>query len=104
MTVRVGGEDTHVELANGGYKRGIIFEAPRKSLMDAVSWQIFDDLLIGNFMKSRLVGIKSLYPGFTPFVSKYSDNGLASTRPRLAPTWSNIGDAIRWRFSNTNLE
>ncbi|MGB8899089.1 MAG: hypothetical protein WCC90_07560 [Methylocella sp.] len=84
MTVRVGGEDTHVELANGGYKRGIIFEAPRKSLMDAVSWQIFDDLLIGNFMKSRLVGIKSLYPGFTPFVSKYSDNGLASTTAEVS--------------------
>jgi hypothetical protein len=31
-----------------------VFEVPRKSLMDAVQWRIFDDLLIGNFMKTTL--------------------------------------------------
>lgn len=80
VTLRVGGEDTTIALRSGsGFRRGIIFEVPRKSLMDAVSWQIFDDLLIGNFMKTTLVGIKGLYPGFTPYVSRYSDNGLVRT-------------------------
>ncbi len=74
VTLRVGGHDTVVELARRGFKRGIVFEAPRKSLMDAVRWRIFDDLLIGNFMKASLVGIKSLYPAFTPSVARYSDN------------------------------
>lgn len=77
VTVRVGGIDTTIEMTDRGFKRGIIFEVPRKSLIMALSWQIFDDLLIGNFMKTTLVGIKSLYPAFTPFVSRYSDNGLA---------------------------
>lgn len=77
ITVRVGGIDTTVEIADGQFSRGIIFEAPRNSLVTALSWQIFDDLLIGNFMKTTLVGIRSLYPGFTPFVARYADNGRA---------------------------
>ena len=38
---------------------------------------VFDDLLIGNFMKTTLINIKSLYPYFTPFVAKFGDNGGA---------------------------
>jgi hypothetical protein len=77
VTVRVGGVDTTIEMTDRGFRRGIIFEVPRRSLMTAISSQTFDDLLIGNFVKTTLIGIKSLYPGFTPFVSRYSDNGLA---------------------------
>jgi hypothetical protein len=48
---------------------GITFEAPRKSLLEAVRWEIFDDLLIGNFTKTTLHGgLRSLYPDFTPYV------------------------------------
>jgi hypothetical protein len=83
VTVRVGGVDTTVEMTAHGFRRGLVFEAPRGSLMTAVSCRIFDDLLIGNFMKTRLVGIKSLYPGFTPVVSRYSDNGLAHSTHEL---------------------
>jgi hypothetical protein len=32
--------------------RGITFEAPRHSLLTAVRYEIFDDLLIGNFVKT----------------------------------------------------
>ena len=44
----------------------------------------FDDLLIGNFMKTTLhgdwwgkQGTDALYPHFTPFVTKFGDNGGA---------------------------
>jgi hypothetical protein len=46
--------------------------------MTAVRYEIFDDLLIGNFMKTVLHGgLRSLYPDFTPYVAKYGDNGRA---------------------------
>lgn len=77
INVRVGGRDHFVDL--GGPKgRGITFEAPRHSLMTAINYEIFDDLLIGNFMKTVLHGgVRSLYPDFTPYVAKYGDNGRA---------------------------
>jgi hypothetical protein len=66
--------------------RGITFEAPRHSLMTAVKWEIFDDLLIGNFMRTTLHGRfpeTGLYPDFTPYVAKYGDNGLARSDEEL---------------------
>ena len=44
---------------------------------------IFDDILIGNFMKTKLINVPSLYPDFTPYVSKYGDNGKARTDQEL---------------------
>jgi len=77
INTRVGGQDNVVDL--GGPKgRGITFEAPRHSLMTAINYEIFDDLLIGNFTKTTLHGgVRSLYPDFTPYVAKYGDNGRA---------------------------
>ena len=51
--------------------------------MKAVSNEIFDDLLIGNFMKTTLIDCDSLYPDFTPYVAKYGDNGMAKSRQEL---------------------
>ncbi len=57
--------------------------------MKAVRWRVFDDLLIGNFMKTTLHGIwereapQALYPDFTPFVAKYADNGGARSSAEL---------------------
>ena len=49
------------------------FECPAYSLMTAVNYEIFDDLLIGNFMKT------TVFEGSVPFdfsaVSRYGDNG-----------------------------
>lgn len=83
---RVGGKEHSVDLAKGGFKRGVTFEAPRGSLMKSVEWEIFDDMLIGNFMKTTLHGdlpIRPLYPDFTPYVAKYGDNGRARSREEL---------------------
>ncbi len=86
LTFRVGGREHTLELAEGRYKRGIVFETPRASLMSSIEWEVFDDLLIGNFTKTTLVGEWGngrLYPDFTPFVAKYADNGHAYTEAEL---------------------
>jgi hypothetical protein len=82
LRFRVGGEDHVITFNNRKFNRGITFEAPRNSLMTSVKYEIFDDLLIGNFMKTTLhgdFGQGKLYPDFTPYVAKYADNGRART-------------------------
>jgi hypothetical protein len=82
----VGGEQTTIELRPRGFDKGLTFEVPRGSLMTTVNYEIFDDLLIGNFMKVTLHGDwgpGQLYPDFTPWVAKYGDNGRAHTLEEL---------------------
>jgi len=74
------------EFNNRKFERGITFEAPRRSLRTALDLEIFDDLLIGNFMKTTLHGRwpeSRLYPDFTPYVAKYADNGRARRSQEL---------------------
>jgi hypothetical protein len=96
INVRVGGRDNVVELRGRKFGRGITFEAPRQSLMLAVDNEIFDDLLIGNFMKTTLHGrwtVDHLYPDFTPFVAKYGDNGGARSQEELASYFDTYREA-----------
>jgi hypothetical protein len=79
----VGGEETTIDLNPQLRQFGITFAVPRTSLMTAVKYQVFDDLLIGNFMRTTLHGGAKLYPHFTPLVAKYSDNGGANTKSHL---------------------
>ena len=52
--------------------------------MAAVSYSVFDDLLIGNFTKTTLHNLDSLYdPNFNFVVTKYGDNGGAETREEV---------------------
>jgi hypothetical protein len=86
INFRVGGRDNLIELGGRKMEKGITFEAPRQSLVTAIEWKIFDDLLIGNFMKTTLHGFSgrgSLYPDFSPYVAKYADNGQARTPEEL---------------------
>ena len=69
-----GGDLYSIEISK--IKNEIIFEVPRNSLMKAIRFSIFDDLLIGNFMRTRLINLDSLYPNFAPLVTKYYDNGM----------------------------
>lgn len=83
IRMRVGGREHCVDLS-GPKGRGITFEAPRNSLMTAIKYEIFDDLLIANFMKTVLHGgVRALYPDFTPYVAKYGDNGRAFSSVEL---------------------
>lgn len=83
LRFRVGGEDFTIDLNKHRRNVGITFEVPRQSLVAAVQYRVFDDLLIGNFMKTTLHGLDSLYPDFSPFVAKYADNGKAESRAEL---------------------
>ena len=86
LRFKVGGEETVIELRKARFSRGLTFEVPRASLAAAVKYEIFDDLLIGNFMKVTLHGPWQpgrLYPDFTPYVSKFADNGRAKTLAEL---------------------
>ena len=52
--------------------------------MAAVNHEVFDDLLIGNFMKTTLHNMKSLYEGdFNFYLTKYGDNGGALSNEEL---------------------
>lgn len=86
IVFRVGDTEQAVELGGRDTGRSVTFAAPRASLMRAVEWEIFDDLLIGNYMTTTLHGpwpSSKLYPGFTPWVTKYADNGRARTDAEL---------------------
>jgi hypothetical protein len=75
INFRVGGRDNFISL-DGAKGRGITFEVPRRSLMTAIDYEVFDDLLIGNFMKTTLHKMGSLYDGdFNFAVTKFGDNG-----------------------------
>ncbi|MFT4516127.1 MAG: hypothetical protein ACI89X_001359 [Planctomycetota bacterium] len=89
VNFRVGGKD-HIIDVNPEHKRGITFETPRHSLVEAVGYRAFDDILIGNFCKTTMhgdwwgrVGAAALYPHFTPFVTKFGDNGGAYSGEEL---------------------
>jgi hypothetical protein len=87
IRIRIGCVEHTVELNSARFNRGLTFEAPRHSFMTAIEYEIFDDLLIGNFMKVTLHGKFSdapLYPDFTPYVTKYADNGRAQSAEELA--------------------
>jgi hypothetical protein len=86
INFRVGQKDNFIKLGGRNMKKGITFEVPRQSLVSAIEWKIFDDLLIGNFMKTTLHGFGGkggLYPDFSPYVAKYADNGQARTPREL---------------------
>ena len=80
----VGGKNYSVNLNKRLPERGIRFELPRSSLMKAINFEIFDDLLIGNFMRTTFFGINSLYDhDFNPLLTKYADNGGAKTEQEV---------------------
>jgi hypothetical protein len=79
INFRVGGRDHFISL-DGSKDRGITFECPRHSLIAAIDGEAFDDLLIGNFMKTTLHNLGSLYQGdFNFAVTKFGDNGRVHT-------------------------
>lgn len=89
INFHVGGKDHVIDIARE-HRRGITFATPRQSLMSAIEWQAFDDILIGNFCRTTMhgdwggrIGNAALYPEFGPFVTKFGDNGLAWTPAEL---------------------
>ena len=86
IVLRVGGRETTVPLDGSATDRGITFEVPRHSLLKAIEYRTFDDLLIGNFMRTTLHGswpASGLSADVTPYIAKYADNGDARTTEEL---------------------
>ena len=81
INFRIGNKDFTIKLSNK--KEGVEFSAPRNSLIFSIKNNIFDDMLIGNFMKTKLINVPSLYPDFTPYVTKYGDNGMSRSKEEL---------------------
>lgn len=85
INVRIGGEEHIIELKKNNFKVGVTFEAPKNSFMYSVHNNIFEDMLIGNFMKTTWHGkppLSRMYPDTLPLV-KYADNGLAFTKDEV---------------------
>jgi hypothetical protein len=92
VNLRVGNQDSTIAMAppRKSRPRGVTFEVPRSSLVTAVTHRIFDDLLIGNFMRTTLHGDWGpgnapgvLYPYFTPYVARYADSAKLRTKEEL---------------------
>lgn len=86
VNLRVGGKDNVIELGSnrGNRNAGLTFEAPRFSLMTAITHGVFDDMLIGNFMRTTQHGTpQPLQESFSRYVGKYGDNGGARTKREL---------------------
>ena len=103
INFRVGGRDNPIRL-DGRNGRGLTFEVPRSSLMAAVEHEIFDDLLIGNFMKATLHGVRSLYDAgrFNYATTKWGDGGRAFTRAevrRYVGEYRRRSGAREWLYS-----
>jgi hypothetical protein len=88
--------------------RGINFIVPKQSLMQTVEYGYFDDLLIGNFMKTQLTNTK-LYPDFSKQVGKLGGNAKVFTKAdyrkfahryfsRSPRAWMAMRFAEAWRF------
>lgn len=73
--------------------RGIGFEMPRRSLVRGLQFGYFDDLLIGNFMRTTLHNT-TLYPHFSPIVAKLRGSARVSTFAELRK--------FRWRYFSRN--
>lgn len=107
LRFRVGGQEHLIEFHKSRFQKGITFEAPRNSLMTAVRYQVFDDLLIGNFMKTTLhgdFGPRRLYPDFSPYVAKYADNGRVRTRNELKQYFAEYRKRDPLGFLRTRFE
>jgi len=87
ITFNIGNTEKTISFNNKSNKKGLIFSGPRNSLMTAIKYKIFDDLLIGNFMKVKIIGewpyTWPLYYDFCPLVPKYSDNGNVYNKTEL---------------------
>ena len=108
INVRVGGRDNAVDLGGTAHHNtGVTFEAPRHSLMKVITYEIFDDLLIGNFMKTTLHGrtaARGLYPDFSPYVAKYADNGRAKSAAELNEYFRRYRRRTGWDYARHRIE
>lgn len=104
---KVGGKEHYISLADKKFNRGVTFEAPRGSLMTSVEYEIFDDMLIGNFMKATFHGDwerKKVTPDFNVYLGKYADNGRAKSKKEVEEYLRTYRQRLGWREVIDNLQ
>jgi hypothetical protein len=85
INLTVGKKELNLKF-DGPKNKGISFEVPRNSLVLACKFNVFDDLLIGNFMKTKLYNLNNLYDSnfnFNSTICKVGDNGMAYTKDEI---------------------
>ena len=83
IKIKVGGKEQTIDFKNN-LKKGVTFELPRNSLLFSIRNKIFDDLLIGNFMKTTLHNMPNLkHKYFKHVITKWSDNGGVNTEEEI---------------------
>jgi len=85
INVKIGGKEHLIELKKSNFKVGVTFEAPKNSFMFSVRHNIFEDMLIGNYMRTTWHGkapASRMYPDTLSLV-KYADNGLCYTKREI---------------------
>jgi hypothetical protein len=87
ITFDIGGKSHTIDLG-GRRDRGVTFQVPRNSLMTAVTHRVFDDLVIGGFMRITLHNVESFHEYFGFIVGKYADNGYVETRDEIKSYFS----------------
>ena len=65
-----GGSSVTVDLNRDKRNVGIGFECPRQSLMTSIEHELFDDLLIGNYMRTTLHNVERPLSAFHPLRGK----------------------------------
>jgi hypothetical protein len=104
INFRVGGIDNFIDIG-GPKNKGITFEVPRNSLMEATKHEYFDDLLIGNFMKTTMHGIRSLHsPPIAAIVGNFADNGMVETKEDFAQYMNEYKKRAGWELSRYLFE
>jgi L-ascorbate metabolism protein UlaG (beta-lactamase superfamily) len=86
LTFTVGGKSHTIDLGRG-QDRGLTFEVPRNSLMTAVTYRVFDDVILSGFMRTIPHNV-DFYHDFGYAVGKYADNGCAETANELKSYFS----------------
>ena len=85
LSFRVGGKEFNLKF-DGPSNKGISFELPRNSLVTSCKHRVFDDLLIANFMKTKLYKLSSLCDpsaNFTHEICKFGDGGMVYSKEEL---------------------
>ena len=84
VTIRVGGEEHGVRYSAGD--GGVSFHVPRSSLLSAVDWHIWEDLILGNFMRTTFHGltVDAGMSAVCTYVARYADQADARTRREVA--------------------
>ncbi len=98
------GKKEHFIKFDNKLKSGITFEVPKNSLLITTKLRIFDDLLIGNFMKTTLHEFPNLYHrNFKYIIANWSDNGNINSEEEFREYMNHYEEKVGQSFLYFNF-